>query len=637
MSQNILTILFAAGLIVVAMIVCGMILARLYKRATKEVSFVRTGFRGQKVIMNGGALVFPVLHEAIPVNMNTLRLEVRRANEQALITRDRMRVDVTAEFYVRVKPTQDAIANAAQTLGLKTMNPSELKELVEGKFVDALRAVAAEMAMEELHEQRVDFVQKVQQVVSEDLLKNGLELESVSLTGLDQTSKEHFNPDNAFDAEGLTRLTEAIEARRKKRNEIEQDTEVAVADKNLEAERKKLEIARDQEYARLEQQREVEIRRAAQSAEITKEQAEKKREANEAQIHAKQQEDMATIMAERAVEEERIEKDRFLKEKNILGDKAIETAEIDRKKAVDTASILSEQSVEEERIEKDRKLKEKEVLKTKAIETAEIDRKKTIELAEQDRAIAIAEKSKAQSEARAEADRAKAVAVKEEEAVITVRETEKAERAKAVELVQARQIAEQEAIGLKVAAETEKIAANDKAEAIKTLADVEAAKVRIDAQAKADAELLSVDVAQKRYTVDAEGKRKINEAQNTLAKEQIAMEIRMALIKNLPAIIRESVRPMERIEGIKIFQVDGLRGQSKNGNEAVSTSQGNLADDLVNSALRYRSQAPLIDSLLADIGLSGGDINGLTRSFSTAPPPSDKPKSDQNHLKEDKS
>ena len=48
-------------------------------------------------------MVLPVLHEIIPVNMNTLRLEVRRAAQQALITRDRMRVDVMAEFYVRVK------------------------------------------------------------------------------------------------------------------------------------------------------------------------------------------------------------------------------------------------------------------------------------------------------------------------------------------------------------------------------------------------------------------------------------------------------------------------------------------------------------------------------------------------------
>jgi uncharacterized membrane protein YqiK len=255
--DNLANIVFYAGGILVGLLTIGLFLARMYRRASKEISFVRTGFGGQRVIMNGGALVLPVLHETIPVNMNTLRLEVRRANEAALITRDRMRVDVLAEFYVRVQPTSESISNAAQTLGMRTMKPEALKELVEGKFVDALRAVAAEMAMIELHEQRVDFVQKVQQVVSEDLLKNGLELESVSLTGLDQTSKEHFNPDNAFDAEGLTKLTESIEERRKRRNEIEQDAEVAIARKNLEADRQKLEVGREQEYARLEQEREI--------------------------------------------------------------------------------------------------------------------------------------------------------------------------------------------------------------------------------------------------------------------------------------------------------------------------------------------------------------------------------------------
>src|SRR5690606_36939490 len=105
----------------------------LYRRSSKEISFVRTGWGGEKVILGGGAIVLPVLHEIIPVNMNTLRLEVRRADDQALITRDRMRVDVMAEFYVRVKPTADSIATAAQTLGQKTMSPNELKNLVEGK------------------------------------------------------------------------------------------------------------------------------------------------------------------------------------------------------------------------------------------------------------------------------------------------------------------------------------------------------------------------------------------------------------------------------------------------------------------------------------------------------------------------
>ena len=130
--MNLVSIGIIAGVILVALFVLGLILTRLYRRASKEVSFVRTGFGGEKVIMNGGAMVLPVLHEIIPVNMNTLRLEVRRAAQQALITRDRMRVDVMAEFYVRVKPSAESIATAAQTLGMKTMSPDELKDLVEG-------------------------------------------------------------------------------------------------------------------------------------------------------------------------------------------------------------------------------------------------------------------------------------------------------------------------------------------------------------------------------------------------------------------------------------------------------------------------------------------------------------------------
>ena len=43
---------------------------------------------------------------------------------------------------------------------------------------------------------------------------NGLKPESIYLTGLDQTSIEHFNANNAFDADDLTNMTEQIELRR---------------------------------------------------------------------------------------------------------------------------------------------------------------------------------------------------------------------------------------------------------------------------------------------------------------------------------------------------------------------------------------------------------------------------------------
>ena len=295
-----------AGIVVVALLILGLIITRLYRRSTKEIGFVRTGFGGEKVVMNGGALVLPVLHETAPVNLNTVRLAVERKNTDALITLDRLRIDVKAEFYVRVRPDRESIAIAAQTLGHRTMQPESLKELIEGKFVDALRSVAAGMTMAQLHEQRSEFVQKVQQVSSADLAMNGLELESVSLTGLDQTSIEHFNANNAFDAEGLTKLTEQIELRKKARNDIEQDTRVQIEAKNLEAEKRSLEISRETEFARLEQEREVSVRRAAQTAEVAQEQALREREAEQARIEAKQQVDKAQIDANRVVEQAKI-------------------------------------------------------------------------------------------------------------------------------------------------------------------------------------------------------------------------------------------------------------------------------------------------------------------------------------------
>ncbi len=562
LSSNFFQILIIAGIILLALIIIGTILARLYKRSSKEVSFVRTGFGGEKVILGGGAIVLPVLHEVIPVNMNTLRLEVKRAADQALITRDRMRVDVMAEFYVRVKPTAESIATAAQTLGQKTMSPQELKDLVEGKFVDSLRAVAAEMAMEELHEKRVDFVQKVQQVVSEDLSKNGLELETVSLTGLDQTSFKFFNPQNAFDAEGLTKLTETIEDRRKKRNDIEQDADLAIKTKNLQAEQARLQILREEEYAKMQQEREISIRRAEQVAEIATQEAAKKREAEEAQIAAEREIDLKRITAARDVENQNIQKSQI-------------------------------------------------------IEQAQVEQKKTIELAEQDRAIAIAEKSRAESEAKALADHARAQAVKAEEEVITVRETQRAERIKAVELVAAKQAAETDAISITVAAEASKQAAVDDAEAVRTAAEAEAEKVRLKAKGEADAKILLAQAQEKQYQVDAEGTRAVNEANNILSSEQVEMQIRLALLKYLPEIIRESVKPMENIDDIKILQVNGLGGLSGSTASVDGGEQGQVAlsDQVVNSALRYRSQAPLIDSLMNELGIQGGDINGLTQSL----------------------
>ncbi len=545
---------FILGLIVVAIFVAIVVwlFHWLYLRSSKERSFVRTGMGGQKVVLGGGAFVLPIVHDVIPVNMNTLRLEVVRGRDKAMITKDRMRVDVMAEFYVRVASTPEAVAAAAQTLGLRTLEPEQLKELVEGKFVDALRTAAAEMTMEELHEQRGAYVRRVRETVAEDLTKNGLELEAASLTQLDQTAMEYFNPSNAFDAEGLTRLTEQIERRKKQRNDVEQDTLIAIRNKNLEAEKLSLTIDRDAELARLMQQREVETARARQQSDLSSERAQRQQEA--------------------------------------------ESVEISTKLAIEAARIRSDQSIQQERINKE-----------KALQSAEIERRQAIELAEQQRSIAVAKESKNLSEAQAAADSARAFAVEAEEKVFTARDVETAERKKRVDLIQASQVAEHEALRVTAAAKAEKDASADRG-----------AAVMAQAEANSEAEKTKAGAQKIRMQVEADGLRQINEAHNILSVDARASALRLKLVDKAEGIIRESVKPMERIDSIKIMHVNGLAGGGS-GPSGANLPSGGFADDVTNAALRYRAQAPLVDELLKEIGLEGGNINKLANGLTSAP------------------
>jgi len=535
-----------AGLVLFPLVLIGIVFARLYHRASKETAFVRTGLGGQKVIMDGGAIVLPIFHETIPVNMNTLKLEVSRHREQSLIALDRMRVDVAAAFFVRVKQNTESISTAAQTLGRKTMEPALLKLLVEDKFVDALRATAATMTMRELQDKRREFVQAVQNAVAEDLEKNGLELESVSLTSMDQTAKEFFNPSNAFDAEGLTRLTEETESRRKQR-------EVQVRAKNLEAERLKLTIIKEQEFATLTQQQEISNAKAEQAATIAKIEAERHREAEEVRINA----------------------DRLVKERRIEADRTVNNAEIDK-----TLSVQKKQ------IEADRETKVKQA-----------EQRQSIELANQTAAIAIAQKSQEQSQADAAANTARADAVKSEELVNTAREVVIAERSKSIQLIDAAREAEQQAIAITVAAEAHRQAAENRALAL-----------RVEADAKKAAAL-----------AEAEGITAINEAKNRLGTAQIDLAVRLQLIEALPAIIAQSVKPMEKIESIRLFQVNGMPGGGGNGasgGTAMPGAQGGgtLPEQAVNSALQYQVAKPIIDAIMKDAGLSNPSLTGMAES-----------------------
>ncbi|WP_299957349.1 flotillin domain-containing protein [uncultured Roseobacter sp.] len=384
-------ILTIAATIIGLLLFVALIMARLYKRATRETSLVKTGSGGRKVIMDGGTIVVPFLHEISKVNMKTLRLEVARVNEQSLITKDRMRVDVGVEFYVSVNATEDGISRAAQTLGDRTFHVDQLREMIEGKLVDGLRAVAAQMTMDELHENRASFVQEVQNAISEDLLKNGLELEAVSLTALDQTPFDSLDENNAFNAVGMQKLAEVIATSRKKRAEITAEADVSVARSEMEAEKIKYNIDREQKEASIDQIREIQTLQAKQEAEIARNQ--------EASDQAKEQ---ARIERERAVRAAEIERERTIREAEIAKERELEVADQERQ------IIVARKSEEESQARASADKARAEAKKSsEAIETA-----RAVAEAERLKSIAIIEAQK-EAERQATAIRLAAAAEKE--------------------------------------------------------------------------------------------------------------------------------------------------------------------------------------------------------------------------------
>ena len=353
------------------------------------------------------------------VNLKTLRLEVIRGGPDSLITKDRMRVDIGAEFYVRVKPDMSSIALAAQTLGNRTNDAQELRELIEAKFVDGLRSVAATMNLEELQEQRATFVKSVQDAVGADIQNNGLELESVSLTRLDQSDIKHFNPNNFFDAHGLTTLTKITKEREQERNQIVRSTEVNIAQQDLVARQTTLTIESTKREAELAQQRDIANKTAAMRAQQA--QVEQTALQNEAEYRIGQE-------------------------------LAVANKQTEANQARDTRKIEADLAVKRR--------------------TTEMDR--DIQIVAQEAAIIVAAKSKEQSEAQTIAETARALAIAAEEKVTTARATEIADRDKIINVIAARKAAETSAMPITVMAEAEKQAAANKAEAINVLAKADA-------------------------------------------------------------------------------------------------------------------------------------------------------------------
>ena len=341
------------GLAVLILTAIAAVITKLYRKASANMAFVRTGMGGAKVFQDEGSIVLPVVHQIVNVSLETMRLNVERRGPHALITKDNLRVDLSAEFYIKVHANRDDILQAARSLGARNVQPDAVSELVQEKLVSALRTVAATKELVELHSKRDEFASAVQAIVTHDLASNGLTLESVTISSLDQTDPSQLQERNVFDAQGLRKIAEITQKARVERNIIERESERQVQEKNVATAKKVLDLQRDQAEFEAEQKMKVANVRAAR---------------------------------EREVAEFKLVQDESVTRRNIEKQKNVETAEVERTLAVEQAEVAKQIAL---------------IAKIREQQTAEILKKQAVEVAERNKEVAVAEKERERATAQA--------------------------------------------------------------------------------------------------------------------------------------------------------------------------------------------------------------------------------------------
>jgi uncharacterized membrane protein YqiK len=464
-------ILCGLGLVILIIGTILYLLTKLYVKTPSNMAFVRTGMGGQKVILNGGAIFIPMFHELMEVLTETMKIVVNRDGPLALITKDNLRADVQIEFYIKVEKNEEAVIAAATSLGHKGINPKGVKNLVEEKLVSALRSVAAQSDLLELHADRQKFAEHVQELVTKELIHNGLTLEAVACSILDQANYANLDLNNIFNAQGAKTVAEKTNAALVAKNTIENDGRVAIATKNLETTQKTNSLKIDEEKSVAEKNKEITILQATNDSEARKNKAEQDLLAQKAEIEATEK------MAVREQEK----------------DKAIKKATVEKDQAIEVANLTKEQTVLVQTQEKE-----------KAVQVAQVEKEKAVLQKGTERAIIEQKKSEAEK-----------LATEAEQSVITAKDVAAAERSKLVTIKNQEAVAETTKINQNIqtdisaykterTAKANKTAAQDNAEAITVEAQADLKKKQLNAEGDTAIQMVPVNVAKAQVDVNAQ-------------------------------------------------------------------------------------------------------------------------------------
>ena len=545
----------------------------LYKKAPADAALVISGGKNKTVVF-GGKIVNPLTKATQLVSLNTMQLLVQRTGPDALITKDSLRVDIEAQFYVKIEPNAQDVLNAVASLGDKTLEPNNVKALLEGKLVGILRSVAATMELQELHEKRQDFSDQVRESCKDDLEQNGFQLESVAVTNLDQTPLDQLDENNRFDVVAIQTINQEVQERQTRTERIKHENRVKQEEDKLRA---NLAIKQQEEATETE------------SLEVEKRLA------------------FAQELQRKEVATNKVEQDRVVKEAELQQQQALEEARIRQEEAVQSSQIQQKQRIETARIDQERQVQEAEIDQGRTVEEARVRQQQAIEEANVARRIVLVERNREEKEAQAASEIQVAVKEKEREIaatdrlaataertrseaqVLTVEAIEEAERNSRIALIRAEQEADEERISKERLAHAEAYAVIEAAKA-----EREAAVLRAEAQ-KTLAEALLVEAKAK-----AEGEEALIEAKNSADQRILNNEALLKLIQSLPEVTGELMKPAEQIESIRILDLGG--------NGAGNGASGGNVGKIFGSILQAGAALPMLKEVLNFGGIDTQDL-----------------------------
>ncbi len=383
---TIISIVFAVLIFIVSLAI---IAGKFYVKVGPDEAIVKTGMGGLKVVIDGGALIWPVIHRYEKMDLTLKSFEIAREGSAGLICKDNIRADIKTAFFIRVDKTADEIKEVAQSIGCKRASQIEtMRELFDAKFSEALKTVGKQFEFVELYDKRDKFKNEILKVIGTDL--NGYRLDDCAIDYLEQTRLELLNPNNILDAEGIKKITELTSNEKIKENHFTREREKTLKKQDVEAQEAILELERQRIEATERQKREVAEIQARENAAATKSREENRLEGERARIIADEEIGIATqnkdrtiLVAQRnkertdGVELERIQRDRQLEvteRERVVGlaivekDKALETERRNIQEVI-RERVMVERSVVEEK---------QKILDTEAFAAA--DRTKRVEV-----------------------------------------------------------------------------------------------------------------------------------------------------------------------------------------------------------------------------------------------------------------